>query len=201
MTWWLFLIPVSTAFSCWVIFKILLTVLFRPYQIQSIAGLKFQGLLPAKQTEVAGRIGRLVAEQFFSMDMIKEKISDPANFQKILPVIEEHIDDFLRNKLKKQMPVISVFIGEKTITTLKQVFVNELETLFPRVMNDYANNLAKDLNIEELVSQKLGAVSIKQVEIAIHQNFSKQLRFAQVASSLIGILIGLITMLIILSVK
>jgi uncharacterized membrane protein YheB (UPF0754 family) len=201
MTWWLFLIPVSTAFSCWAIFKILLTVLFRPYKIRSIAGLKFQGLLPAKQTEIAGRIGRLVAEQFFSMDLIKEKISDPGNFQKILPAIEEHIDDFLRNKLKKQMPVISVFIGEKTITTLKQVFVNELETLFPRVMNDYANNLAKDLNIEELVSQKLAAVSIKQVEIAIHQNFSKQLRFAEIASSLIGILIGLITMLIILSVK
>ena len=163
--------------------------------------MKIQGILPAKQSAIAAKFGKLVAEQFFSMDVIKQKISDPGNLQKIMPAIEEHIDDFLRHKLKKQMPFIGVFIGDKTIASLKKVFVDELETLFPKIMSDYASNLANELNIEQLVSQKIAAVSINEVEAAFHQNFSKELTLVQLLSVSIGLFIGLITLLIIFFIK
>ncbi len=201
MTWWLFLIPLFSAFSSWIVIKLLFTILFHPLQPKSIIGMKIQGILPAKQSAIAAKFGKLVAEQFFSMDVIKQKITDPGNLQKIMPAIEEHIDDFLRHKLKKQMPFIGVFIGDKTIASLKKVFVDELETLFPKIMSDYASNLANELNIEQLVSQKIAAVSINEVEAAFHQNFSKELTLVQLLSVSIGLFIGLITLLIIFFIK
>src|SRR6266540_872423 len=174
MAWWLFLIPLFSAFSSWIVIRLFFTILFHPYQPKSFLGIKIHGILPAKQSAIAVKTGKLVAEQFFSIHLIEEKITDPANLQKIMPAIEEHIDDFLRNKLKKQMPFIGVFIGNKTIDSLKKVFINELEILFPKIMSDYAANLANDLNIQTLVSQKIEAISINAIERALRQNFSKE---------------------------
>ena len=201
MAWWLFLIPLCSAFSSWIVIKLFLTGLFHPLRPKSFIGIKFQGILPANQSVIAAKTGKLVAEEFFSLDVIKQKITDPANLQKIMPAIEEHIDDFLRHKLKKQMPFIGVFIGDKTIGSLKKVFINELETLFPKIMSDYASNLASDLNLQTLVSQRIAAVSINEIEASLYQNFSKELRLAQLISAFIGTFIGLVFMLIIFFIK
>jgi uncharacterized membrane protein YheB (UPF0754 family) len=201
MAWWLFLIPLCSAFSSWIVIKLFLTGLFHPLRPKSFIGIKFQGILPANQSVIAAKTGKLVAEEFFSLDVIRQKITDLANLQKIMPAIEEHIDDFLRHKLKKQMPFIGVFIGDKTIGSLKKVFINELETLFPKIMSDYGSNLANDLNIQTLVSQKIEAVSINEIEVALHQNFSRELRLAQLLSAFIGIFIGLVVMLVIFFIK
>jgi uncharacterized membrane protein YheB (UPF0754 family) len=201
MTWWLFLIPVSCAFSSWLVIKLFFIILFRPHKAKSFFGIRVQGILPAKQSAIAAGTGKLVAEQLFSMKIIEEKITDPANLQKIMPSIEEHIDDFLRNKLKKEMPFIGMFIGDKTIDSLKKVFITELETLFPKIMTSYASNLANDLNIEQLVVQKIAAVSLKETEAMFRKNLSKELRLAGLISAFIGTFTGFVVMLIIFYIK
>ena len=197
MAWWLFLIPFSSAFSCWLIIKVFFTILFRPYQPKLILGLRIQGIFPSKQVSIASKTGKFVAEQFFSMKEIVEKVTDPASLLKIMPAIEEHIDDFLRNKLKKEMPFIGMFVGDKTINSLKKVFIKELEALFPNIMRNYASNLIGDLNIEQMVRQKIAAVSIKEIESLFRKNFSKEIRRAELISGFIGVLTGLICMLLI----
>lgn len=201
MTWWLILIPLACAFSSWLVAKLFLIFIFRPYQPRSIFGVKIQGILPAKQYSLAAQSGRFVAEEFFSMKLIEEKITDPANLQKIMPAIEEHIDDFLRNKLKKEMPFIGMFVGDKTINSLKKVFITELETLFPKIMRKYASNLATELDIEQLVAKKINAISLRETEILFRRNFSRELALGQSLSAVVGTFIGLVVMLIIFYIK
>jgi uncharacterized membrane protein YheB (UPF0754 family) len=201
MAWKLFLIPIASAFSCWLVIKFLFTILFRPHQPKSLLGLRIRGILPKTQTSIAAQVGKMASEQFFPIKNIEEKISDPAVLQKIMPLIEEHIDDFLRNKLKKEMPVVGMLIGEKTIGSLKKVFMTELETLFPNIMRNYASSLIADLNIEQLVSQKIAAVSIQEIETLFKKKFSREMRLAQLTSASIGFVIGLITMLLIVYLK
>jgi len=201
MAWQLFLIPIGSAFSCWLVIKIFFTILFRPLQPRSILGFQVQGILPQKQSTIAAGAGKIVAEQFLSLKTIEDKISDPSTLQKIMPLIEEHIDDFLRNKLKKEMPFIGMFVGDKTVSSLKKVFMTELETLFPNIMRSYASNLITDLNIEQLVSQKIATASIQEVELLVRKNFSKELRLAELMSASIGSIIGLIVMLVVAYLK
>ena len=130
MNYWLLLIPLLTAFTGWAVIRLLLKMLFRPLHPKKLFGYTWQGILPGQKFSIADKIGKYVATEFSSFDAIEQKIGDPKNFEKVKPLIETHIDDFLRNKLKEQMPMISMFIGDKTINTLKTVFIKQVFDLF-----------------------------------------------------------------------
>ena len=93
-----------------------------------------------------------------------------------MPVIENHVDDFLRSKLKDKIPVLSMFIGEKTITSLKEVFMQEIETIFPEVMKQFAGNLKNELDLEEIVIKKVAGFSSDKLEEILHFHHSILLR-------------------------
>ena len=86
-----------------------------------------QGILPACRSSITKAIAGKAAQEFASMPGLEDKLSNPANFDKLKPAIEAHMDDFLNNRLKEQMPMISMFIGEKTINSLKTIFIAEIE--------------------------------------------------------------------------
>jgi len=198
MNYWLILIPLLCAFTGWITIKLALTLLFRPREPRKILGFTFQGILPKQRQEVTARLGQIAAREFSSFIWLEQKISDPAALEKIKPLIEIHIDDFLRNKLKEQMPMIGMFIGDKTINTLKVVFLQEIETLFPQVMQQYAGNLKNELNIEQIVVSKISAVSSATIESHLYKNLGKEFRMANKLGAVIGFLIGIIQLLIIL---
>jgi len=192
MNSWLILIPLLSAFTGWIAIKIVVKLVFRPLLPQKIMGIKWQGILPAHKQQMAEKIGKIAANEFASFTGIEEKISDPGNMEKIKPLIETHIDDFLRNKLKEQMPMIGMFIGDKTITTLKVVFMQEIESLFPQVMQQFAGQLKNDLNIEQMVVSKIAGVSSAQIESLLYQKLAKEFQMAAMIGAAAGLLIGLI---------
>src|SRR5258708_21170537 len=110
-----------------------------------ILGFTLHGVFPKRQRQIAESLGKIVGQELLSFGDIEQTITDPGNVQKILPLAEEHIDHFLRSKLKETMPMISLFIGDKTINQLKEVFMKELEELFPVIMKNYVANLKHDL--------------------------------------------------------
>ncbi|MEP7372828.1 MAG: DUF445 domain-containing protein [Chitinophagaceae bacterium] len=198
MNYWLILIPLLSAFTGWITIKIVLKLLFRPLRPRKITGLTLQGVLPKYKQEIAVKFGQIAAKEFSSFSGLEQKISHPGSMEKIKPLIETHIDDFLRNKLTKQMPMIGMFIGDKTINTLKVIFMQEIETLFPQVMQQFAGNLKNDLDIEQLVVSKISAVSSEKIESILHKNLAKEFRMVAGLGVLIGLLIGLIQLAIIL---
>ena len=58
-----------------------------------------------------------------------------SSFDLVLPFIDKELDDFFKHKLSEKMPIVSMFIGDKTVTQLKEVFLEELNTLFPVVIS------------------------------------------------------------------
>lgn len=71
-------------------------------------------------------------------------------FEDALPMIDAQFDQFFKQKLGQKMPMISMFIGEKTVSQLKAVFIEELQLLFPGLVyqfiqqakHDFTNNLS-----------------------------------------------------------
>lgn len=198
MNYWLILIPLLTALTGWIVIRLTLKLLFRPAEPKKLMGFAWQGILPAQKQQIADTVGKLAATEFSNFDAIEQKISDPKNFENVKPLIETHIDDFLRHKLKEQMPMISMFIGDKTISTLKTVFIQEIETLFPQVMEKFAGNLKNELNIEQMVSSKIAAISTKRIESLLYSKMKKEIHMTALFGAAIGFLIGLIQLTIIL---
>lgn len=190
MSYWYLLFPVVCAFIGWVTNWLAIKMLFHPKTPKKIVGITFQGIFPKRQQKFAEKLGKLVSEEFLSFDDIEAKISNPENLSKIMPIIESHMDDFLRNKLKDEMPVINMFLGEKTIDNLKTIFMKEIATLMPIVMKQYAANLKTELDLEQIVITKVAAFSSDKLEEVLYQIMSKEFRFVEIIGAVIGFLIG-----------
>jgi uncharacterized membrane protein YheB (UPF0754 family) len=201
MNYWLILIPLISAFIGWVTNWIAIKMLFHPRNPRKIIGITFHGIFPKRQKQFAEKLGRLISSEFLSFTDIEQKISDPQNLKKVMPLIEAHIDDFLRSKLKSQIPVLSMFIGEKTITSLKEVFMQEIETIFPQVMKQFAGNLKNELDLEEIVIKKVAGFSTDKLEEILYQIMSKEFRFVEIIGAVIGFIIGVVQVIITITVN
>jgi uncharacterized membrane protein YheB (UPF0754 family) len=113
-----------------------------------------------------------------------------------MPQIDAHIDHFLRVKLADQMPVISMFIGDKTIQQMKSVFMKELTELFPGIMKSYMSNLKRDLDLEKIVIEKVKGFSTDKLEQILNDIMSKEFRFIEILGGILGFLIGIIQVIL-----
>jgi uncharacterized membrane protein YheB (UPF0754 family) len=196
MNYWLLLIPVISAFIGWVTNWIAIKMLFHPREPKKILGVTFHGIFPKRQQQFAEKLGKLVSAEFLSFADIEEKISNPENLKKIMPMIESHVDEFLRTRLSDEMPVISMFIGDKTINKLKEALMKEIESLFPKVMKQYAANLKTELDLEQIVIKKVSGFSSDKLEEILYQIMSKEFRFVEIIGAVIGFIIGALQVLI-----
>lgn len=171
-------------------------MLFHPREPKKILGFTFQGIFPKRQKQFAEKLGKLVSDEFLSFGDIEEKISSPENLKKIMPLIESHVDEFLRNRLSNEMPLLSMFVGDKTINKLKAAFMIEIESLFPQVMRQYAGNLKTELDLEHIVIQKVSAFSSDKLEETLYQIMSREFRFVEIIGAVIGFIIGVVQVLL-----
>jgi uncharacterized membrane protein YheB (UPF0754 family) len=196
MSWTAYIIPVLlSTFTGWVTTWIAIKMLFHPRRPLKIFGLYIQGVFPKNQLLIAQKLGQVVSRELISFEEIEEKVTNPANLEKLKPEIEKHIDTFLRERLKSSFPLLSVFIGEKTITQLKAAFLMELESLFPVLMKSYMTKLEQDLDLEKIVTDKVASFSSDKLEQILDQITKKEFRFLEFIGGVFGFFIGLVQVL------
>lgn len=200
MSWWLYFSPFIAAFIGWWLVAAGLRLLFRPYLPKKIGPVRIQGLFPAQQPLIATKAGQLSAA-LLSIKEIEEKITHPDNVKKIMPQAEEQIDHFLRVKLVKSMPMVGMFVGDKTINSLKALFIAELEQLFPEIMKNYMGRLQEDFNIEKMVTAKIAAIPPASIEEAVLLHTKKEWRRIKLLGALAGFIIGWVQLLILLLLR
>lgn len=190
----LFIIPFIAAFIGWFVLWIIIKMLFYPIKPIYFLGFKIQGVFPSKQEQIINQLFIFISSSFPLKD-IEEKITDSRSIEKMMPFVEKQIDHFIRVKLAEKMPIISAFIGEKTIGELKAVFIEEMQTLFPELMKNYVVVLEKEIDLKTIISEKISLSSI-DFESIIKKELSKEIVRAQLIAALIGFVVGLVQMAI-----
>jgi len=123
----LFMIPLMTGLLGWLITWLFVKLIFWPNH----AGIK----------KLLGQL---------DISLIINKENSKQQFEAILPTIDQQLNDFFTHKLGAKLPMVSMFIGDKTIEQLKEVFVEELREIFPyliqhlaaKTKNDFSENLS-----------------------------------------------------------
>jgi uncharacterized membrane protein YheB (UPF0754 family) len=196
MNFFLILIPFISAFIGWFTNWIAIKMLFHPKEPKKILGITFHGIFPKRQVQFAEKLGIMVSKELISFAEIEEKITDPKNIEKMMPIVEAKIDEFLRTRLSDAFPIISMFIGENTINQLKTVFMKELETLFPNMIKSYMKSLESTLDLEKIVTQNVSGFSSDKMENILNQIMSKEFRFVEIIGGVLGFIIGLFQVLL-----
>jgi uncharacterized membrane protein YheB (UPF0754 family) len=192
---WL-LIPLISAFIGWFTNWIAIKMLFHPRQPKKMLGITIQGIFPKRQQLFAEKLGKLVSNELLSYADIATKITHPDNLKSIMPLVDTHIEDFLRKQLPEQMPIISMFIGDSTIRELKSVFMIKLEELFPVIMQSYMHTLQDQLNLEAIVTEKVAGFSSDKMEQILMSIMQKEFRFVEIIGGILGFVIGLLQVFI-----
>jgi len=197
MSWTDYIVPILfSAFTGWVTTWIAIKMLFHPRKPISIFGFKVQGIFPKNQQLIAQKLGQVVSKEFLSFAEIEAKVINPDNLEKLKPEIEAHIDIFLREKLVTLFPMLSMFIGDKTINQLKTAFLTELENLFPILMKNYMKKLESDLDLEKIVTEKVASFSSEKLEDILNQITKKEFQFLEVIGAVFGFIVGLVQVLL-----
>lgn len=95
----------------------------------AVAGYALRYFLTSRATAIAVR--------WFHDTTAASNGHEAATFDRMRPLVEKQVDEFLSIRLPREMPMIGMFIGEKTIAQLKAIFLKELEDIFPLVMQQY----------------------------------------------------------------
>lgn len=171
-------------------------MLFHPKEPMRILGFTIQGIFPKRQQQFAQKLGTLVGEELLNIRDLKAKINDPSNLKDIAPFIDKHIDDFLQNKLKEKLPVISMFVGEGTLGKIKEGLMEEIEILLPNVIQQFTDKLGENLDVEKIVREKVAGFSSDKLEQILQGIMQKEFRFVEIIGGVLGFIIGLLQILL-----
>ena len=147
------LLPLLVACFGWLISWGFIKLLFFPHRSTRVLGMHSQSLFSKKADQIS--IGQILPE-----------LTQGDSFQKLLPFIDSKLDEFFKERLFKKMLIISMFIGDKTITQLKEVFLEELEQIFPSLLSEFTQSTANSflLNIETKWSKELETYLLKATQ-------------------------------------
>lgn len=188
----LYLIPIISAFIGWFTNYIAIKMLFHPKKPVNILGFKVQGIFPKRQQQFAQKLGVLVATELIHFDEIAGQLKDPEQLKALNPVIEKHIDDFLKIRLKEKLPVISMFVGDNTLGKIKEGIMEEIESLLPELITRYTDSLSQKINVEKMVTEKVTGFSSDKLEEILNAIMKKEFRFVEIIGGVLGFLIGLL---------
>jgi uncharacterized membrane protein YheB (UPF0754 family) len=196
MNYALLIVPLFAAIAFWLMIKLAIKSLFRPYKPTRIAGINIQGILPRIKGEMTASAAHAISNEIHHSDFVNEKLSGPETLEKAMPAIEAHIDNFLQHKLKEAIPVISMFIGEKITHQLKELFLEELKELFPSIMSQFIGNLSQSGELEKEIAVKLQSISTEKTEMFFYKRFRNTLRKAEVFFAVGGFLAGIVQLIL-----
>lgn len=161
----------------------------------AIAGLILRAALIRRLPRMLQRSAERFASSVFQAGSAGPALADKSSFDSIRPLIETHVDEFLGHRLGKEMPMIGMFIGDKTIAQLKSIFMKELEEIFPLVMNQYMGNLAGGTQSTAVLPEKISRLSA-ELASSVGQN---ELLLAPAYGALAGLATGILQIIAILA--
>ncbi|HSN60074.1 MAG TPA: hypothetical protein VLR49_04005, partial [Ferruginibacter sp.] len=168
------MILIATA-GGWLMAVLFLNFLFKPYSPIKFLGFSISGIIPALQPGLAKDIAAAIVKNYLSNKGIAEKLSNPVYMHQLRPEIEDHVDRFLQEKLPEAFPLLSKFMGEKTLLKFKEAFLSEVELIFPAMLKSYSEKWMNEWKPQQQIEEKLNALSIPMLKEMIDKHASRQL--------------------------
>lgn len=178
----LYLIPFITAFIGWITNWLLIKISL--------------GNVSKKQEALGAAIGKLVSQELFHADAISDKLNEPGKLAGLTPLIETHIDTYLKVKLLEKMPFLATFIGDSTLAKIKEGMMEEIEALLPVVIAQYAGSMMQQAKIEQAVKEKIARMPSGKLEQLITSAMVAQITMLKIAGAVSGFIIGIIAVLL-----
>ena len=190
-----YIFPLIGALTGWITNWIAVKMLFHPKEPIKLLFFKVQGVFPKRQKVMAEKLGHIVASELFSIDDVINKMKSADN-KEVLAFVEDKIDDFINLKLSATMPMLAMFLNDDLKNKIKSTLLIEIEEIIPGVIESYSNKLKNEVDVKEIVYQKVVDFSSDKLEEILFSIMKKEFKFIEFLGGVLGFIIGLIQLLI-----
>jgi len=193
----LYIIPFISAGIGWFTNYVAIKMLFRPRQEKNYYLFKLHGIFPKRKRILAERLGYIVANELFSMDMILQKVDTEENRNQLKASILSEFETYIRTRFKSGNPLIAMFASDSMIDQIINKVKDMLDELVPKLIGGLTSKL-DEVDIEETVKNKVLNFSDEKFEALLMAVIKKELTFIEVAGAVLGFLVGLFQVILLL---
>ncbi len=174
----------------WVTNVLAIKMLFRPvYPIRiSILGIRVQGLIPKRISEIAVSVGSIIEEELISIDEIISLISNEKNKTTAVDSIKKTVSD----KVNKKIPFIVPFIiRESALQYIEGQIEKEAPNMIENIIKDTYAKSSKEIKIGKIVEDKINEIDLNRLEEIVMKIAKEELKHIEILGGILGALIGL----------
>lgn len=185
-------LPLIAALTGYITNYIAIKMLFHPREKVKILFLEVQGIFPKRQKTLAEKLGKIVAEELFSVEDVKASLQKPGNAEEVTAVLDARLNDFLDNRLGEAMPMLAMFMNDELKLKIKTTLEAELQLILPELIDRFVSKIEEEVDVERTVYEKVVGFSTDKLEDILYSIMSKEFKFIEILGGILGFIIGLV---------
>ena len=196
INWKYVLIPLISGFIGWLTNWVAVKMLFHPKKPIKLLFFQIQGIFHRRQKDIALKLGQTIEKKLFSHSDIHELISSPDFVQKLIPLVEKHLDDFVENRLRDIHPML-VMIPDMMLEIIKEKLLEEFTSFIPKVLEGAGDALESQINVKEIIREKIENFDVSELEDILFSILKSEFKMIEYIGGVLGFLIGITQLIII----
>lgn len=177
-------------------------MIFRPHEPTKYLGIvKYQGLFPKRQKEIAADYGRVAAAEILTPKVILAMVSEGEAGAKVADYITRFVSEKLDEQWQKVKPMIPIEVTPEKIERVKAIIAARMTEAAPQVRPHFEEYLADKLAVREMVSEKLGELPKPEFERVLRGIFEEDELTLVLVGGLLGGGVGVLQGMLVVSLN
>jgi len=187
-------LPIISALIGWLTNWVAIRMLFRPAKPVRILGIRIQGLIPARQKEMAQKFGEVIEKNFFS----HEDLSNILENLDLRGQFTRKIDSIINGKIQTSSTLLSVIRKIPVIRAPFELFIKGIkQTIRDSVIKDIEltsgeiiSQIKGNIKIKEIVKQRIESFEVDYLEEVVLRLSKRELKAIEYLGGVLGFIIG-----------
>ena len=194
----IFSLPFVSALIGWFTNKVAVWMLFHPKQPVNILGLKWQGLIPKRQKEIAEQTGDVIEKEILQKHVLAASLRNMNLTPHFHAFIDELVGKALVTRLRA-MPFIGGFLNDSLVDQFTAMAKEELDTHAGPFIDKVASEVEHQIHVKQLVEDRINELDLDELERLVHRIAAKEFRRIEFLGGVFGFMIGLLQLLLLWS--
>ncbi|MCL2501213.1 MAG: DUF445 family protein [Defluviitaleaceae bacterium] len=195
---------------------IAIVMLFRPHTEKRIMGFRVPftpGLVPREKAKLGRKLGEAIQKHLLTPEVLTQSLADPdkffadtvdniKNLSERFPELDKNLAELTRNIIKENVSgLASMFVNkDKVYASIKEGLVKYLsDGTNQSLLNDKIFTVAQNIPIADMVERKMAEYDVAEAESMILSVVGRELKIIVMLGGVFGFLIGLLSLIPLLS--
>lgn len=180
----------------WVTNYVAIKMLFRPYKEINLGIFKIQGLLPKRKHEIGESLAEIIQQELVSLKDIINSMDKTVIEDKIEKVIDDMLDQKLGSEIKKNFPMLAMFLSSDMLDKIKSIIKNSILENKDKIIEMFSQYLEENVDFKGIIVKNVDAFSLEKLEAVTYLLAKREFKHIEVIGAVLGALIGFIQFVI-----